>query len=162
MTISGKKPKKNVNHGVNEKSGVESYLSTFKCKWLSREMTISGKKPKKNVNHGVNEKSGVEPPPSPTTPTSYRQLICNLRRVHPCGKTKSLLRTHAYCKTHAYYDMSYHNVELVSNYKSTVYKRRVWWGTVADRPPISRSFHGWHFSLVSCLIWSFLMTSKVR
>lgn len=23
MTISGKKPKKNVNHGVNEKSGVE-------------------------------------------------------------------------------------------------------------------------------------------
>ena len=137
-------------------------MSTFKCEWLSREMTISGKKPKKNVNHGVNEKSGVEPPPSPTTPTSYRQLICNLRRVHPCGKTKSLLRTHAYCKTHAYYDMSYHNVELVSNYKSTVYKRRVWWGTVADRPPISRSFHGWHFSLVSCLIWSFLMTSKVR
>ena len=24
MTISGKKPKKNVNHGVNEKSGVET------------------------------------------------------------------------------------------------------------------------------------------
>ena len=137
-------------------------MSTFKCEWLSREMTISGKKPKKNVNNGVNEKSGVEPPPSPTTPTSYRQLICNLRRVHPCGKTKSLLRTHAYCKTLAYYDMSYHNVELVSNYKTTVYKRPVWWGTVADRPPISRSFHGWHFSLVSCLIWSFLMTSKVR
>ena len=21
-------------------------------------------------------------------------------------------------------------------------KRRVWWGTVADRPPISQSFHG--------------------
>ena len=111
-------------------------------------MTISSKKPKKNVNHGVNEKSGVDPPPYPATPTSYRQLICNLRRVHPCGKTKSLLRTHAYCKTHAYYDMSHHNVELVSNYKTTVYKRWVWWGTVADRPPIFRSFHGWHFSLV--------------
>ena len=127
MTISGKKPKKNVNHGMNKKSGVEE-----KCQPWSE----------KNVNHGVNKKSGVEPPPSPTTPTSYRQLICNLRRVHPCGKTKSLLRTHAYCKTHAYYDMSYHNVELVSNYKTTVYKRRVWWGTVADRPPLSRSFHG--------------------
>ena len=109
-------------------------------------MTISGKKPKKNVNHGVNEKSGVEPPPSPTIPTSYRQLICNLRRVHPCGKTKSLLRTHAYCKTHAYYDMSYHNVELVSNYKTTVYKRRVWWGTVADR------FLG--HSMVDIFLWS--------
>ena len=83
-------------------------------------MTISGKKPKKNVDHGVNEKSGVDPPPSPTTPTSYRQLFCNLRQVHPYGETTSLLRTHAYCKTHAYYDMSYHNVELVSNYKTTV------------------------------------------
>ena len=94
--------------------------------------------PLKNVNLGMNEKLGVDPPPSPTTPTSYRQLFCNLRQVHPYGETTSLLRTHAYCKTHAYYDMSYHNVKLVSYYKITVYKRWVWWGTVTDRPPIFR------------------------
>ena len=29
----------------------------------------------------MNEKSGVDPPPSPTTPTSYRQLFCNMRQV---------------------------------------------------------------------------------
>ena len=68
----------------------------------------------------MNEKLGVDPPPSPTTPTSYRQLFCNLRQVHPYGETTCLLRTHAYCKTHAYYDMSYHNVKLVSYYKITV------------------------------------------
>ena len=38
-----------------------------------------------NVYLGRNEKSGVDPPPSPTTPTSYRQLFCNLTQVHPCG-----------------------------------------------------------------------------
>ena len=91
--------------------------------------------PLKNVNLGMNEKLGVDPPPSPTTPTSYRQLFCNLRQVHPYGETTSLLRTHAYCKTHAYYDMSYHNVKLVSYYKITVYKRWVWWGTVAFSIP---------------------------
>ena len=69
--------------------------------------------PLKNVNLGMNEKLGVDPPPSPTTPTSHRQLFCNLRQVHPYGETTSLLRTHAYCKTHAYYDMSYHNVKLI-------------------------------------------------
>ena len=63
-------------------------------------------------------------------------------------------KTHACNKTHAFYDMSYHNVKLVSNYKTTVYKRRVWWGTVADRPPIFPSFHGWHF-----FPWSFIMKS---
>ena len=41
-----------------------------------------------------NEKLGVDPPPSPTTPASYRQLFCNLRRVHPYGKTTSF-KTHA-------------------------------------------------------------------
>ena len=29
--------------------------------------------------------------------------------------------THLCCKTHAYHNMSYHNVKLVSNYKTTVY-----------------------------------------
>ena len=71
MTISGKRPKKNVNHGTGVENGNE---------W---EMTISGKRPKKNVNHGT----GVDPPPSPTTPASYIQLFCNLRQVQHCGTT---------------------------------------------------------------------------
>ena len=35
----------------------------------------------------------------------------------------------------------------------------MWWGTVADLPPIFRSFRGWHFFLVSCLRCWFLVTS---
>ena len=103
--------------------------------------------PLKNVNLGMNEKLGVDPPPSSTTPTSSRQLFCNLRQVHPYGETTSLLRTHAYCKTHAYYDMSYHNVKLVSYYKITVYKRWVWCGF--SFIPRLTFFNG------SCLRWSF-------
>ena len=33
-------------------------------------------------------------------------------------------------------DVVYHKDLLVWNYKTTVYERWVWWGTVADRPPI--------------------------
>ena len=100
--------------------------------------------PLKNVNLGMNEKLGVDPPPSP----HHTRLFCNLRQVHPYGETTCLLRTHAYCKTHAYYDMSYHNVKLVSYYKITVYKRWVWWGTVADRPPLI-----FQWLLLEMVIW---------
>ena len=89
----------------------------------------------------MNEKLGVDPPPSSTTPTSSRQLFCNLRQVHPYGETTSLLRTHAY------YDMSYHNVKLISYYKITVYKRWVWCGF--SFIPRLTFFNG------SCLRWSF-------
>ena len=73
----GKRPKKNVNHGMTEKSGVER----------ERQERERGKRPKKNVNHGMTEKSGVDPPPSPTTPAFYIQLFCNLRQVQHCGTT---------------------------------------------------------------------------
>ena len=46
-------------------------------------MNTSSWSPRKCL--GRNEKSGVDPPPSPTTPTSYRQLFCNLTQVLPCG-----------------------------------------------------------------------------
>ena len=105
-----------------------SLYLTLRCheKWLSPARTIEKCQPwneRKTGGRECNwrEKLGVDPPPSPTTPTSYRQLFCNLRQVHPYGETTCLLRTHAYCKTHAYYDMSYHNVRLVSYYKITVY-----------------------------------------
>ena len=52
---------------------------TLPMKWTP-QVGVQG-----NVYLGRNEKSGVDPPPSPTTPTSYRQLFCNLSRVHPCG-----------------------------------------------------------------------------
>ena len=50
---------------------------------------------------GMDEKSWVDPPPSPTTPASYRPLFCNLRQFRPYGRTTSF-RTHACCKTHVF------------------------------------------------------------
>ena len=41
------------------------------------------------------KKSVVEPPPSPTTPTSHRQLFCNFKQVNPCGKLHLLIHMRA-------------------------------------------------------------------
>ena len=103
---------------------------TLPMKWTP-QVGVQG-----NVYLGRNEKSGVDPPPSPTTPTSYRQLFCNLTQVHPCGLMHLLVHMRyvgrmptKICRTTM--------LNLYKNYKKkTVRKRRVWWGLVADRPPI--------------------------
>ena len=107
-------------------------------------MTISSKRAIEKCQPWNERKTGGR---SATVP-HHTRLFCNLRQVHPYGETTCLLRTHAYCKTHAYYDMSYHNVKLVSYYKITVYKRWVWWGTVADRPPLI-----FQWLLLEMVIW---------
>ena len=58
-------------------------------------------------------------------------------------------------------DVVYHKDLLVWNYKTTVYERWVWWGTVADRPPIFSFFQDWQFPLVSYLRWIF-PTERLR
>ena len=102
-------------------------------------MTISINRLRR-VNLGRNEESGKNrhrPPPHPPLIDSYFVIKDKFILV-----VTTSFNTHLCCKTHAYHNMSYHNVKLVSNYKTTVYERWVWWGTVADRPPIFRSFQG--------------------
>ena len=95
MTISSKRPRKSVNHERNGKSlylkqkifqslggnTCMAYLDLQFTFQMPREMTISSKRPRKSVNHERNGKSRVDPPPSPSTPTSYRQLFCTLGQV---------------------------------------------------------------------------------
>ena len=68
--------------------------------------------------------------------TKNRGSICNLTQVHPCGLMHLLVHMRyvgrmptKICRTTM--------LNLYKNYKKkTVRKRRVWWGLVADRPPI--------------------------
>ena len=75
---------------ILKKTSVFSKVSTCYSFFLHFQVTLPMKWTPQvgvqgNVYLGRNEKSGVDPPPSPTTPTSYRQLFCNLTQVHPCG-----------------------------------------------------------------------------
>ena len=81
-------------------------------------MTISTNRLRR-VNLGRNEESGKNrhrPPPHPPLIDSYFVIKDKFILV-----VTTSFNTHLCCKTHAYHNMSYHNVKLLSNYKTTVY-----------------------------------------
>ena len=93
VNISSKRPRKNVNLVWDKKSGFTVFAELRNAQKTTQtgppsptcilpcrchgKVNISSKRPRKNVNLVWDKKSGVDPPPSPTAPTSYRQLFCS-------------------------------------------------------------------------------------
>ena len=94
-------------------------------------------------------KTGGPSPRPPLTNSCYviwdefnivvRHIVVSMRLVWS-SQTNIILQHACVLK-----DVVYHKDLLVWNYKTTVYERWVWWGTVAD----------WQFPLVSYLRWTF-------
>ena len=97
-----------------------------------------------NVYLGRNESKEGKigcPPPSPTTPTSYRQLFCNLTQVHPCGLMHLLVHMRfvgrmptKICRTTM--------LNFYKNYKKKTVRSGDGGGST---PNFFRPFQGWHF-----------------